>query len=115
MTIEGPRDLVGPNEFPGRQGRLAFAFLLCERVRPVSREEMVEVLWGRNPPRAWDSPLSALVSKLRIVLSKAGLDGPGTLVGAGGCYELRFAGAPLGGCRRGRGQHPRSRDGTASE
>lgn len=90
MTIEGPDALVGPSQFPGRQGRHAFAFLVCERLRPVSREEMVEVLWGRDPPRAWDSALSAIVSKLRMVLSRAGLDGSVALVGAGGCYELRL-------------------------
>src|SRR4051812_35099980 len=30
----------------GRQGRLAFAFLVCERSRTVRRQELAELLWA---------------------------------------------------------------------
>jgi SARP family transcriptional regulator, regulator of embCAB operon len=52
------------DDLPGRQGRLLFAYLVCNRLRETSRHELMEALWS-EPPRAADSALSALVSKLR--------------------------------------------------
>lgn len=94
MTIEAGERLVGSHAFPGQQGRTAFAFLVCERFRPVSRDEVAEVLWGRDLPNGWDSALSSIVSKLRSLLSSVGLKGSKTLVGAGGCYELYLPQTP---------------------
>jgi DNA-binding SARP family transcriptional activator len=82
--------MIDQHAFPGRQGRLAFALLVCERGRPVSRSELADVLWPEEPASAWDSALSAIVSKLRGLLSRAGLDGPKALQGTGGAYELRL-------------------------
>ena len=48
-----PDALVG-----GRQGRLVFAFLLCERARPVRREELAELLWAERLPDSWPASLS---------------------------------------------------------
>ena len=60
-------------ELPGRQGRLAFAFLAVNRHRPVPRDELAGALW--DEPAASDR-LSPLLSKLRSVVP---LDGRGTL------------------------------------
>lgn len=49
----------------GRQGRLLFAYLVLERLRPVPRDELVAALWADEPPKKADSALSALLSKLR--------------------------------------------------
>ena len=59
------------HELPGRQGRLAFVYLVANRQRPVRRDELVDALWGGAP--AHDA-LSPLLSKLRRVLP---LDGRG--------------------------------------
>lgn len=67
------------DELPGRQGRLAFAFLAAHRARPVTRDELAGALWD-EPPSA--DALSPLLSKLRRVVP---LDGRG---------ELRVALAP---------------------
>jgi len=67
--------LVPESRLPGRQGRLAFAILAAERDRALAREEIAELLWGGNPPRAWDTALRAIVSKLRTALGEAGLEG----------------------------------------
>ena len=56
---------------PGRQGRLAFVYLVANRQRPVTRDELVDALWVEPP--AGDA-LSPLLSKLRRVLP---LDGRG--------------------------------------
>jgi class 3 adenylate cyclase len=59
--------------------------------RAVPRAEIADVLWQDSLPTSWESDLSAIVSRLRGTLSKAGLDGPSTIVGALGCYELRLS------------------------
>lgn len=78
----------GP-QLPGRQGRLAIAYLVLERTRPVARDELADVLWQGSPPRAFDVALSAIVSKLRASLAELGLSRD-ALAADGGCYRLRL-------------------------
>jgi DNA-binding SARP family transcriptional activator len=66
--IEGRRV---EDALPGRQGRLAFAYLAVHRHRPVTRDELEGALW--TEPGASDR-LSPLLSKLRAVVP---LDGRG--------------------------------------
>jgi len=75
---------------PGRQGRLLFAYLAVQRGRPVPRDELAAALWGEAPPATWDKALTVLVSKLRLVLTEAGLDGAHALTAAFGCYRLEL-------------------------
>jgi len=65
-------------ELPGRQGELVFAYLACNRHRPVHRSELVDAIWP-EPPAAADGALNALVSKLRRVLGAGAVDGRSTL------------------------------------
>jgi DNA-binding SARP family transcriptional activator len=50
---------------PGRQGRLAFAYLLANRRRAVTRDELVELLWPERLPGDPGEALSALLSRVR--------------------------------------------------
>jgi SARP family transcriptional regulator, regulator of embCAB operon len=50
---------------PGRQGRLLFGYLTLSRPQPVTRESLVDVLWGDRPPPAAGAALSVLTSKVR--------------------------------------------------
>jgi len=59
------------DELPGRQGRLAFAYLVAHRQRPGRRDELAAALWDEPP--AGDA-LSPLLSKLRRLVP---LDGRG--------------------------------------
>ncbi len=52
------------DELPGRQGRLLLAFLVTNRRRTVTRDELIEALW----PAGRDGGLAPLLSKLRRVL-----------------------------------------------
>jgi SARP family transcriptional regulator, regulator of embCAB operon len=54
---------------PGRQGRLAFAFLAVHRHRPVTRDELGEALWAEQHE---SDRLSPLLSKLRSVVPLEG-------------------------------------------
>lgn len=64
---------------PGRQGRLLFAYLVLNRLRPSPRAELVAALWAQAPPAGADSALSALLSKLRVALGAERLEGRGEL------------------------------------
>src|SRR6476619_3109008 len=82
--------VIDEGRFPGRQGRLLFAYLVAEQGRPVPREELAEALWGATPPVSWDKALTGIVSKLRSLLADQGGDGATTLTGAFGCYRLEL-------------------------
>ncbi|WP_426626174.1 AfsR/SARP family transcriptional regulator [Leifsonia sp. McL0607] len=63
---------------PGRQGRLLFAYLVRNRDRPCTREELGEAVWpGAADPHA--AGLNPLVSKLRHLLGGAALEGRASL------------------------------------
>ena len=90
MTIEMGGIRLNPRDFPGQQGRAAFAYLVGERHSPVSRATLAEAVWPDGPPPSWDPALSAVVSKLRSLLGTLGLDGSNVLRAVGGCYELHL-------------------------
>jgi DNA-binding SARP family transcriptional activator len=71
VSIENGETLVDERELAGRQGRLAFAFLVHERHRPISKEDLVSVVWRDTPPQELETALSAILSKLRTALKKA--------------------------------------------
>jgi DNA-binding SARP family transcriptional activator len=72
VAIENDGRLVGEPAFPGRLGRLAFAYLTANRSRPITRSELADALWGDAPPEDAEASLSAILSKLRAVLRAAG-------------------------------------------
>jgi DNA-binding SARP family transcriptional activator len=87
--IEAGTATVDGGPLRTRQGRLVFAYLVCNRGRRVTRAELGAVLWPDALPRAWEASLSAVVSRLRAALSEAGVSGAGLPAGGGGGY--RFA------------------------
>ncbi|MGH7475938.1 MAG: AfsR/SARP family transcriptional regulator [Longimicrobiales bacterium] len=89
MTVDAGEVVIVPDAFPGHQGRAAFAVLVGER-RPVSRSALAAALWPGGPPPSWETALSSIVSKLRSVLARAGLDGATALSTRDGCHELRL-------------------------
>jgi len=90
VALEADGLAVTDARLPGRQGRLLFAYLAVERGRPVPRDELAAALWEEAPPATWDKALTVLVSKLRSLLTEAGLDGPRALTAAFGCYRLEL-------------------------
>src|SRR5262245_59916930 len=88
VVVEAGGSVVDEGRFPGRQGRLLFAYLVAEHGRPVPRDELAEALWEEARPATWDKALSLLVSKLRNLLTSQGIDGASVLTNAFGCYQL---------------------------
>ena len=64
---------------PGRQGRLLFTYLVVNRHRQVSRDELAEALWREPDPAAVDTRLNPLLSKLRRVFGVGAVDGRVTI------------------------------------
>ena len=73
-------------DLPGRQGRLALAYLALHRSRAVTRARLIEGVWGEDVTSSRSQALNVLLSKLRRAL------GPGVIetVGDSG---LRLAAA----------------------
>jgi DNA-binding SARP family transcriptional activator len=90
MMLEADELLFGPQDFPAQQGRAAFALLAGERDVPVARSTLAAAIWPGDPPPSWNTALSSIASKLRALLSQAGIDGAAALGNSGGCYELRL-------------------------
>jgi SARP family transcriptional regulator, regulator of embCAB operon len=94
MTLASPRttrvQLCGPlvierkgerleSRLPGRQGRLLFAYLVLNRHRLVSRDDVTEALWPEPRPSTVDTVLNPLLSKLRRALGAESLEGRSNL------------------------------------
>src|SRR3954451_15647013 len=60
---------------PGRQGRLLFAYLVLHRQRPVTRDELIALLWPERPPADPAATLTAVLAKLRRALGAGMVDG----------------------------------------
>jgi DNA-binding SARP family transcriptional activator/tetratricopeptide (TPR) repeat protein len=72
VTIRG-RDVT--DELGGKQGRAVLACLVLRGASGASRDELIDVLWPRNPPQSPARGLDVVVSRLRAAL------GPGVIVG----------------------------------
>src|SRR5215218_11499744 len=53
------------DRLPGRRGRVLFAYLVLNRGRPLSRDELLMAGWGADAPMTAGNALSVLLSKLR--------------------------------------------------
>lgn len=87
VRLIGPRGRFTDAELPGHQGRIALVALAMER-RPLARDELADIVWGDAPPAQWNGALSTIVSKIRSLLTRAGLDGAAVMRSSGGTYEL---------------------------
>jgi YVTN family beta-propeller protein len=88
LSVEANGASLDERRFPGRQGRIVFAYLAAAQGRAVPRDELAEVLWGEDLPATWEKALRVLMTKLRALLEECGLDGSAALTSAFGCYKL---------------------------
>ena len=90
VAVEANHRVIDEGRFPGRQGRLVFAYLVDARGRPVPRDELADVLWEESPPATWEKALRVIASKVRSLLADGGVDGATALTSAFGCYRLEL-------------------------
>ena len=74
----------------GRLGRVALAYLVTERHRPVPHPELADVLWGEDPPRSWQQLVRGTVAKLRTALGDFGFKPTELLTTRFGCYQFHL-------------------------
>ena len=84
VAAEASGRVLDEARFPGRQGRLFFAYLVAARSRPVPRDELADAIWGASPPATWEKALTVIASRLRGLVAEDGI----TLTNAFGCYRL---------------------------
>jgi DNA-binding SARP family transcriptional activator/tetratricopeptide (TPR) repeat protein len=63
----------------GRQGRVLLAYLVINRGRPVSRDELISALWPQRPPTDPSAALRTQLSRLRSALGANALAGRDTV------------------------------------
>jgi hypothetical protein len=88
LAVEANGRRLEEPRFPGRQGRILFAYLAVQHGRSVPRHELAELLWGEDLPATWEKALRVLTTKLRALLEECGIDGSSMLRSAFGCYQL---------------------------
>jgi DNA-binding SARP family transcriptional activator len=74
VRVLGPVTIHGPNgtvTVRGRQPAAVAAFVALNR-RPVTRDELAELLWGENLSDHWPSALRGVLSKVRSSFTRAG-------------------------------------------
>ena len=84
VAVETNGAVIDEAQLGGRQGRLLFAYLVAERSRPVSTDELADAIWGESPPATWEKALTVIASKLRSLVAEDRI----TLTNAFGCYRL---------------------------
>gem|GEM_PF-258574 len=88
LAVEADGTSLDEQRFPGRQGRIVFAYLVVQKGRAVPRDELADVLWSEKPPATWEKALRVLMTKLRALLEECGIDRSTGLTSAFGCYTL---------------------------
>ncbi len=91
LQVEGPNGVAVDSDFPGTQGRLAFVALILER-HPLSHDVLANLLWPESPPKEWNSALAAVMSKIRSLLLRIGLDGREMVRASNGAYAIALPG-----------------------
>lgn len=89
LRIDGDAGCVSDADFPGPQGRVALAALVLER-RPLSRDALAEIVWGDRLPDKWDGAVSAIMSKIRSLVTRTGLDARSVISSVGGTYAVHL-------------------------
>jgi DNA-binding SARP family transcriptional activator/tetratricopeptide (TPR) repeat protein len=74
VSVDGRRR---EGDLPGRQGRLALAYLALHAGRPVTRERLIAALWGDDAPTGHSQALNVVLSKLRRALGAGVIENAG--------------------------------------
>ena len=83
--------IIDERRFRGRQARLAFAYLVCKRTRPASREELARLIWPDEAASSWEVALRALMSRLSGLLSREDISSQEVKFARGfGQYRILF-------------------------
>jgi len=79
---------MGPRDLGGAKPRRVLLALLLHRGSPVSKDRLVELLWGGTPPTCARATLEAYVCVLRKTLQPFQGTGPSLITTVAGCYAI---------------------------
>ncbi len=74
----------------GSRARVALAYLVSERARPVAAGTLADVVWGPALPATWRAALRGVIARVRVALSTAGLDAAAALTSGPGGYQIHL-------------------------
>ena len=83
VALQGDDGAVGGSGL-GAPAQLACAYLVLERRRPVSRDELADVLWPDDLPRSWKQLVRHAIAQIRVAFREAGLTPTEALTTASG-------------------------------
>jgi len=87
VTVVGPNGHFDERDLPGNKARVALALLVHTR-DPVSRERLAGIVWPTSLPGSATASINSMISHIRSLFNRAGLDGKTMLTSAGGSYML---------------------------
>ncbi|HYI45874.1 MAG TPA: adenylate/guanylate cyclase domain-containing protein [Actinomycetota bacterium] len=88
VLVELGDSVIEERDLPGHRGRVALAFLVIERHRAASTEELGDLLWPAERPVSWEQELASLISRLETMLDRLGLTERGGINETPGHYRL---------------------------
>ena len=91
FSVLGPLRVVGPDgpiEIRGAKERLLLAHLIAYAGRTVGTVQLIDGLWGEDPPRSSGKALQNCVMRLRNALEPQRAGAPTVLVTEGHGYRL---------------------------
>jgi SARP family transcriptional regulator, regulator of embCAB operon len=97
----------------GRQGRLLLAYLVLHRQRPVSRDALIEAIWGHGGTPPSEGALAPVLSRLRRAVAPATIEGRDSVIlrlPEPAWIDVEAAHAALDRARRGKDPHERLLD-----
>ena len=88
VMIERRGRVLADGALAGPQGRLLLAFLGTRRAQPVSKQQVMEAVWGEQAPPSAETAINAVVSKLRSALREVGMPAPHGVATEVGTYQF---------------------------
>jgi DNA-binding SARP family transcriptional activator/pimeloyl-ACP methyl ester carboxylesterase len=94
LRVEADDRVLDASRLGGERARLVFALLVLERGRPLTRDELADVVWEERLPPTWRPALRNVLTQVRAFVRDAGL-GVEVVSDAPGCYRLRCPGGEV--------------------
>jgi len=89
VALHGDDGVIGGSGL-GAPAQLACAYLVLERRRPVSRDELAELLWTDDLPQSWKQLVRGVIAQIRVALREAGVSPTEALTTAFSCYQIQL-------------------------
>jgi DNA-binding SARP family transcriptional activator/pimeloyl-ACP methyl ester carboxylesterase len=88
LRVEVDDRVLDASRLGGERARLVFALLVLERGRPLTRDQLADVVWEERLPPTWRPALRNVLTRVRAFVRNAGF-GVEVVSDAPGCYRLR--------------------------